>query len=168
MRLLYSTSKALDKWLKADLPSLEGPQKGRNPIFSDECTLSWQLHIVDNRYRSFEKTIIATEAFSRFTCFLPVLMPNSDAVFLLSKLDSLPFEIQWRKNTDLSINGHITDAALWVTDTLRDRGLDVLPYELSEELSMYLNSQVKRSNQRRETFVPLERFLAYCQKAVQH
>ncbi len=49
------------------------------------------------------------------------LLPNSDAVILLSKLDELKFDISWAKNTDLSINGHITDAALWVTQTLEEQ-----------------------------------------------
>ena len=38
------------------------------------------------------------------------LLANSDAVLLLSQLDELQFDIRWAKNTDLSINGHITDA----------------------------------------------------------
>ncbi len=160
MQLFYSTSKALDKWLKSELPTLEGTQKGRNTIASDTNTFSWQLHIIDNRYRSSQKTIIATEAHSRFTCFLPVyeplslselhqqlsmqwqqllvemiranqLLPNSDAVLLLSKLDELQYDISWFKNTDLSINGHITDAALWVTQTLAEQRLGVMPLKLA-------------------------------------
>ncbi len=30
MTLIYSTSKALNKWLKAELPTLEGSQKGKD------------------------------------------------------------------------------------------------------------------------------------------
>jgi hypothetical protein len=196
MQLFYSTSKALDKWLKAELPTLEGTQKGRNTIASDINTFSWQLHIIDNRYRSSDKTIVATEAHSRFTCFLPVyeplslselnqqlsmqwqqllvemiranqLLPNSDAVLLLSKLDELKYDISWVKNTDLSINGHITDAALWVTQTLAEQRLDVMPLELAEDLAVYLNGQVKRIKQRKEKFIPLDRLFEYCQQITQ-
>jgi hypothetical protein len=196
MELFYSTSKALDKWLKAELPTLEGIQKGRNTITSNANTLSWQLHIIDNCYRSSYKTIIATEAHSRFTCFLPVtmpltlaelhqqlllqwqplliemisannLLPNSDAVLLLSKLDALAFDIGWAKNTDLSINGHITDAGIWITQTLREERLDAMPLALAEDLAMYLNSQVKRIKQRKEKFIPLTRFFEYCQAITQ-
>lgn len=156
MQLLYSTSKALDKWLKAELPTLEGTQKGRNFITTDADTLSWQLHIIDNSYKSREKTIIASEAYSRFTCFIPAsmpltlaelhhqlsmqwqqllvetvlanqLLPNSDAVLLLSNLEQLNFDVHWVKNTDLSINGHITDAAQWVTHTLKQQKINALP-----------------------------------------
>jgi hypothetical protein len=196
MQLFYSTSKALDKWLKADLSTLEGVQKGRNTITSDPNTFSWQLHIIDNSYRSSQKTIIATEAHSRFTCFLPVyaslslsdlhqqlsmqwqqllvemimanqLLPNSDAILLLSKLDELQFDISWAKNTDLSINGHITDAALWVTQTLAEQRLDAMPLELADDLAIYLNGQVKRIKQRKEKFVPLDRLFKYCKHITQ-
>jgi hypothetical protein len=196
MQLFYSTSKALDKWLKTELPTLEGMQKGRNTIISDANTFSWQLHIIDNSYRSSQKTIIATEAHSRFTCFLPVdaslslsdlhqqlsmqwqqllvemimanqLLPNSDAILLLSKLDELQFDISWAKNTDLSINGHITDAALWVTQTLAEQRLDVMPIELADDLAIYLNGQVKRIKQRKEKFVPIDRLFEYCQQITQ-
>lgn len=196
MQLFYSISKALDKWLKAGLPTLEGAQKGRNTIVSDTNMFSWQLHIIDNRYRSSDKTIVATEAHSRFTCFLPVyeplslselhqqlsmqwqqlfvemiranqLLPHSDAVLLLSKLDELQYDISWFKNTDLSINGHITDAALWVTQTLAEQRLDVMPLELAEDLAVYLNGQVKRIKQRKEKFVPIDRLFEYCQQITQ-
>ena len=196
MQLLYSTSKALDKWLKAELPTLEGTQKGRNTLVTNDNTFSWQLHIIDNRYKSHEKTIIATEAHSRFTCFIPAvipltltklhqqlamqwqqllvemisanqLLPNSDAVLLLSKLDRLQFDINWTKNTDLSINGHITDAALWITQTLKEQRLETMPLALAEDLAMYLNTQVKRIKQRKEKFVPLDRLFEYCHKITQ-
>lgn len=92
------------------------------------------------------------------------LLPNSDAVLLLSKLDELQFDISWAKNTDLSINGHITDAALWVTQTLKEDKLDTLPLDLSNHLATYLNGQVKRIKQRKEKFIPLERLFKYCHK----
>ncbi len=193
MQLLYSTSKALDKWLKAELPTLEGKQKGRNSITTDADIFSWQLHIIDNSYQSREQTIIATEAYSRFTCFIPApmpltltelhhqlsmqwqqllvemilanqLLPSSDAVLLLSKLEQLNFDVHWVKNTDLSINGHITDAAQWVTHTLRDQKINALPFSLSQDLAMYINEQSKSIKQRNEKFVPLELFLDYCQR----
>jgi len=191
MQLIYSTSKALDKWLKSELPILEGTQKGRNTIVTDENRLSWQLHIIDNSYKSSHKTIIATEANSRFTCFIPVevpmsladlhlqlsmqwqqlliemvidnhLLPNSDAVFLLSKLDEVQFDINWTRNTDLSINGHITDAALWLTQTLADRGLGALPHTLAAGLASYLNVKIKRVKERKQKSTPFEKLFEYC------
>ncbi|NOJ08738.1 hypothetical protein [Vibrio splendidus] len=70
MQLQLSATNALNKWLKADFPRLsveEGKQAGVNMLSSDAFTMSWQVHLIENRYRSVEKTIIACEASSRFT-----------------------------------------------------------------------------------------------------
>lgn len=75
MKLLFSATNALNKWLKADLPRLpsdEGKQAGVNTLKSDAFSFCWQVHIIDNRYQSFEKTLIACEANSRFTLVLPL------------------------------------------------------------------------------------------------
>ena len=157
MKLLFASTNALNKWLKADfsrLPSEEGKRVGVNPLITENKVLSWQVHIIDNSYKSYEKTIIATEAYSRFTLFIPVatpftveelsqrlsmewqyvfaetlesqrILPRSDIAYLLSNLEQTGFipseiEIQWVKNTDLSINGHIVDSGLWVEHILRD------------------------------------------------
>ena len=193
MRLIYSISKTLDKWLATELPSFEGTQKGKKTLVSDTNNLCWQLHIIDNCYRSPQKTIIATEAHSRFTCFIPVtspltlpelhqqltmlwqallvdminaeqLCPNSDAVLLLSKLADLPFETSWFKNTDLSISGHITDAALWVTQTIEQQQLAAMSVTLASNLATHLNQQVKRIRKRQEKFIPINRLFDYCQQ----
>ena len=75
MKLLLSTTNALNKWLKADLPRFpakEGQRVGVNVLASDEQALCWQLHIIDNAYKSRDKTIIACEANSRFIVFIRV------------------------------------------------------------------------------------------------
>ncbi|WP_150141245.1 amino acid adenylation [Candidatus Enterovibrio escicola] len=194
MNLLFSASNALNKWLGADLPRLPSEvdrQAGVNALFSDANQLCWQVHIIDNRYQSLEKTIVVCEANSRFTFFLPVmqklslseltdilqmewqsvlaetlnyyqLLPSSDIAMLLSKLSDVNFDIAWMKNTDLSINGHITDAGLWVTETLRERGLLSLTTELALDIAIHLNTQRKRIKKRKEKFIPIERLLDYC------
>ncbi|WP_338519516.1 amino acid adenylation [Alteromonas gracilis] len=194
MDLLFSASNALNKWLGADLPRLPSEvnrQAGVNALVSDANQLCWQVHIIDNRYQSLEKTIVVCEANSRFTLFLPVmrklslseltdtlqmewqsvlaetlnyyqLLPSSDIAMLLSKLSNVNFDITWVKNTDLSINGHITDAGLWVTETLRERGLLSLTNELTLDLAIHLNTQRKRIKKRKEKFIPIERLLDYC------
>lgn len=192
--LLFGASNALSKWLKAELPrlpALEGKQAGVNTLSSGSDCLCWQVHIIDNRYQSFEKTIIACEANSRFTFFLPVeerlslqeltqilqmewqaaladtleayqILPRSEIAQLLSDLSDVAFNPEWARNTDLSINGHIADAGLWVTDTLSDQHLSQLTPELAAELAAYLNTQTRRIKQRKEKFVPVERLLGYC------
>ncbi|WP_394190655.1 amino acid adenylation [Pseudoalteromonas atlantica] len=199
MKLQFSASNALNKYLKADLPRLpheHGKQAGVNTLISDSNCFNWQLQIIDNSYKSREKTIIVCEANSRFTFFIPVnlklsqqeltehlqyewqlmmaetlevyrLIPRSDIATLLSDLSQIDFSPQWVKNTDLSISGHINDAAIWVTQTLQEERLHNLPRALAIELAVYLNTQPKRitnkATRRKEKFIPIERLLTYCQ-----
>jgi len=202
MLLCLSASNALNKYLKADLPRLPhepGKQAGVNTLISDSDNFNWQLQIIDNSYKSREKTIIVCEANSRFTFFIPVslklsqeeltqrleyewqlmmaetlevyqLIPRSDIAVLLSELSKTEFTPHWIKNTDLSISGHISDAALWVTQTLQEEGLYDLPKELAIELAIHLNTQPKRitnkATRRKEKFIPIERLLHYCQTLI--
>ncbi len=202
MKLQLNASNALKKYLKTDLPRLPhepGKQAGVNTLISDKNYFNWQLQIIDNSYKSREKTIIVCEANSRFMFFIPVslklsqaeltqhlvcewqsmiaealevyqLIPRSDIAVLLSELSKIEFTLHWVKNTDLSINGHISDAALWVTQTLQEEGLYELPKELAIELAIYLNTQPKRitnkTTGRKEKFIPIERLLSCCQSLV--
>ncbi len=202
MKLQLSASNTLNKYLKADLPRLPhelGKQAGVNTLISDGDNFNWQLQIIDNSYKSREKTIIVCEANSRFTFFIPVslklsqeeltqrlqyewqlmmaetlevyqLIPRSDIAVLLSELSKTEFTPHWVKNTDLSISGHISDAALWVTQTLQEERLYELPKDLAIELAIYLNTQAKRitnkATGRKEKFIPIERLLHYCQSLV--
>lgn len=75
MQLQLSATNVLNKWLKADFPLLPvetGEQAGVNKLSSDAATMSWQVHLIENRYRSLEKTLIVCEANSRFTYFIPL------------------------------------------------------------------------------------------------
>ncbi|OLQ71227.1 amino acid adenylation [Photobacterium proteolyticum] len=202
MQLQISASNALNKWLKADLPRLPaelGKQAGVNKLHSSSNTMSWQVHILDNRHQSMERTLIVCEAYSRFIYFIPLnrafltldelserlkiewqfafvealetqgLVSRYDIAIMLSKLNDIEFTPYWIKNTDLSINGHISDAAQWVTQTLEDRNLDRLNQPLAFEISSYINSQTKsvKVGSKKQRFIPIERLLAYVQQITQ-
>lgn len=200
--LLFGASNSLAKWLKADLPrlpTLAGKQAGVNTLKSDSTTMCWQAYIIDNQYKSYEKTIIVCEANSRFIFFVPVtthltldeltklltmewqamlaetlesyqLIPRSEIAMLLSDLSDTAFQIEWVKNTDLSINGHISDAGLWVEQILREQGASELSAQQATELAIYLNTSVKRitnkETKRKEKVIPVEKLLAYCRTLV--
>lgn len=202
MKLQCSGTNAMCKWLKADFPRLPtepGKQPGVNSILSSAEQMCWQLHIIENEYRSWHKTIIATEANSRFTVLLPVdlvmpmekltqrlqmqwqfvlaeslqelrLMPGSNIALLLSNLNEADLfgncETHWVKNTDRSVNGHITDAGLWVTQTLANQKQQQLSPEQALDLAIYLNTQPKRVNKDRSGFIPAEVLLRYCQSLI--
>ncbi|WP_417884376.1 hypothetical protein [Vibrio rumoiensis] len=75
MQLQLSASNTLNKWLKADLPRLpteQGKQAGVNKLSSNAASMSWQAHLIENHYRSVEKTLVVCEANSRFTYFIPL------------------------------------------------------------------------------------------------
>jgi hypothetical protein len=198
MKYQICTTNALTKWLKTDLPRLPtllGKQVGVNSITSTNEQMCWQLHIIENSYGSWHKTIIATEANSRFTLFIPVdlllstdeltqrlqmewqwvlaetlrveqIMPCSDIALLLSELNEIAFTIHWVKNTDRSVNGHVSDAGLWVSQTLADRRQAALSPMLALELAVYLNTQPKRVNKSKNRFTPVDRLLMYCQQVI--
>jgi hypothetical protein len=194
MILQLCATNFLIKWFKADLPRLPvepGKQVGVNTVTSDRRQMCWQVHVIDNSYGSRHKTLLAVEANSRFTVFIPVVlklsveelsarlkmewqwvlaeslrvleyMPRSDIALLLDSLSQLNFEVAWVKNTDLSINGHISDAGLWVTQTLEQSRREQLSPEVALELAIYLNGQPKRINKGKDKVIPVESLLAYC------
>ncbi|MCB2381389.1 MULTISPECIES: DUF6933 domain-containing protein [Shewanella] len=195
MKLLLSATNALNKWLKADLsrlPEKDGQRVGVHSLASDNHTCCWQVHIIDNAYKSRHKTIIACEANSRFTVFIPAdtkltldelaarlqmewqyslaetlqqlrAIPSSDIAMLFSELSKLNMDTHWVKNTDLSISGHISDAALWVSQTLAEQELNELPSDLCTDLSIHLNTQMKRAKNQKQKFLPIVKMMDYCQ-----
>lgn len=195
MKLLFSATNALNKWLKADLPRLpnkEGQRVGVYALASDDHAFCWQVNIIDNAYKSRHKTIIACEANSRFTVFIPAdtkltldelaarlqmewqyslaetlqqlrAIPSSDIAMLLSELSELNMDTHWVKNTDLSISGHISDAALWVSQTLAEQELNELPSDLCTDLSIHLNTQKKHVKDQKQKFMPIVKMMNYCQ-----
>jgi hypothetical protein len=147
------------------------------------------------RVRSRHKTIIACEANSRFIVFIPVekrlsldelsehllmawqysvaeiltrlsIMPVDDIARFIYDLNQHKFDIIWVKNTDLSINGHISDAGSWLTQTLEQEGQASLPTGLNSDLSLHLNTQMKRAHQGREQFMPLVILMDYCEEVL--
>jgi len=192
--LLFGVSNSLAKWLKAELPrlpTLKGKQAGVNTLKSDSTTMCWQAHIIDNKYKSYEKTIIVCEANSRFIFFLSVttdltldeltklltiefqamlaetlesyqLIPRSEIAMLLSELSDLSFNVEWVKNTDLSINGHTSDTTLWVEQILREQGVSELSAHQATELAIYLNKRItNKETKRKEKVIPVEKLLGY-------
>lgn len=90
-------------------------------------------------------------------------MPNSDIAVFLSDLSEVTFETNWVKNTDISISGHISDASIWITQTIAEQVLDDLPSEINTDLSIHLNTQMKRTKNERKKFMPIVKVMDYCQ-----
>lgn len=154
--------------------SVEGKQVGVHPLVTNEETISWQCHVIFTDSWRERETVIAVEARSRFTLLLPFdIVPTqseleqaicekwaNELVGLMIKHGDINREqvprvftqfhqrvqdIQWFRNMDLSVNGHVSDAEQWVTQTLADRGLDALDDELASDLAWHINSMEKRA-----------------------
>ena len=191
---IFSASNALNKWLKLDLPRIpspDGKRVGTQPLITDAKTISWQCHVVSNTYNGHFYTVIAVEAFSRFTLLLPFdfaptqselqericeqwayslvsLMvqhgeiPREQASFVFSHIYQQMNNIEWWRNTDLSVNGHVSDAEQWVTQTIADRGIDALSDEDAFDLAYHINSFYKRAkdkNGKKRQFYPVPNFV---------
>lgn len=196
MKILLSSSNRLNKWLKLDLPRIpspDGKRVGTQPLITNDETISWQCHVVSNRYGGDRYTVIAVEAYSRFTLLLPFDFAPTQAELeqkicqrwtqelvslmikhgAVARADSLRvfdhiyhqlLNIEWWRNTDLSVNGHVSDAEQWVTQTIADRGMDALSEEEALDLAYHINSFFKRaknSQGKKQQFYPIPRFVDY-------
>lgn len=178
-RVIFSVSNALCKWLRSDLhrfPAEAGQQQGVTPLITDAETISWQCHVIFTDSWRERATVIAVEAYSRFTLLLPFDIKPTQAqleqrlceywaeelVSLMIKYgdisrDQAPRvftrfhertqQIEWVRNTDLSANGHVNDAEQWVKELLATRGLDALDDDLALDLSWTINTLEKRAKQ---------------------
>lgn len=157
-------------------PVTVGQQPGIQPLVTDDETISWQCHVIFTDSWRERATVIAVEAHSRFTLLLPFDIKPTQAqveqrlcecwaeelVSLMIKYgdvsrDKAPRifthfhertqQIEWVRNTDLSVNGHVNDAEQWVKEVLADRGLDALDEDLALDLAWTINTQEKRAKQ---------------------
>ena len=171
------------------LPQPDGKQVGVATLVSDRNTISWQVHVIYTDSWRQKTTVIAVEANSRFTLLLPFdtqlsqeglekaileqwanelvsLMvkqgeiSRKDTARVFTRFYQQTQNVEWYRNTDLSVNGHVIDAEQWVKDTLNGRGLDALDEEMALSLSWHINSMQKsakgkNANKRRFYPVPL-------------
>ncbi|MFT6914930.1 MAG: hypothetical protein ACJAWL_001229 [Motiliproteus sp.] len=179
LSIVLSASNAMNKWLKLDLPRIpspDGKRIGTQPLVTDTQQLSWQCHVVPNSYRSKERTVIVTEAYSRYTLLLPYRIAPTVEAFEKDFLERFEFEVQqlmlesgalelpqlarvkqqfdaqkktlsWFRNTDMSVNGHVGDAEQWLRQMLADKGSSRLSEKDALGLGDHLNKLRKRAKQ---------------------
>lgn len=167
-------------------PVTAGQQPGVTPLTTDNETISWQCHVIFTDSWRERATVIAVEAHSRFTLLLPfdvkptqaqleqrlceywieelvslmikygdVLREQAPRIFI--RFHECTQDIQWVRNTDLSVNGHVTDAGQWIKEVLADSGLDALDEDLALDLAWTINTQekqAKHANGKKRVFYP--------------
>jgi len=174
----------------ARIPSIDGKRIGIQTITTDAETLAWQCHVIKNNAQSHHGTVIAVEARSRYVMIFPDLAPPTQAeleelflgrlfiemVNLMLHSGSIEESVAdivtsqftseigvfcWFKNTDLSVNGHVSDTESWIRQS--NGRNDVTAYNDDEAygLSMHINEMHKRiaSEGRNKRFIPVARLL---------
>jgi len=173
------------------IPSPDGNKVGTQSLQSADDLVSWQCHIISNQYRSRDKTIIAVEAHSRYALLIPCsarltveqfeqellnrwlnelvhhatnsrAVASDDVEVFCDRIEALPKQFQWFRNTDMSVQGHVSDAGQWVTDTLREHNDQSLTLDNALGLGFHINEQSKRAKDsagKKTRFYPIERLV---------
>ena len=177
------------------LPCDDPKLVGRVPLMSSPLHVAWQLHIVQTNLDHRDEVIIAMQAFSRYVILIPVTWQiqgiagveapvmdrwleelallkasnphwgNDMSGTVMGQLIINPPKPVWLTNTDLSINGHMTDADHWIASELHHRRRSILREEDARDLAWYLNTQPKRltlPDGVKDTVLPAERLPVLC------
>lgn len=172
------------------ITSIDGKRIGTQTITTDAETLAWQCHVIKNHSNDSNGTVIAVEARSRYVIIIPDLAPPTQAEFEELFLGRLFIEVAnlmlhsgaieesvadivaseftaqnkgfcWFKNTDLSVNGHVSDAESWIRQSSDNNDVTAYSDDEAYGLSMHINEMRKRiaKEGRNSRFVPVERLL---------
>lgn len=172
------------------LPSQDGKRIGTQVLHTNTQQVAWQCHVIKHGPRANPYfTVIAMEAYSRYVILIPFsYVPNqaefeqillerwgNEALHLALESGAInddevplmveafthhPCQSQWVNNTDLSIQAHISDAGIWLQETLVQDGMDFLDENQCYGLGMYLNGlQKKIASQSSKKFRPVTRLL---------
>lgn len=177
------------------LPCDDPKLVGRVPLMSSPLHVAWQLHVVETNRDHKDQVIIAMEAFSRYVILIPVtwklrVLSDLEATVMDRWLEELMLlkasnpqwgnditgtvlsaliidtpQPEWLTNTDLSINGHMTDTDHWIASELHHRRRSVLQEQDARDLAWYLNMQPKRLTQpdgNKVSITPAERLPQLC------
>ena len=172
------------------LPSADGKRIGTQMLRTDTQQVAWQCHVIthgSHKRRYF--TVIAMEAYSRYVILIPFahvphqaefeqrllerwgnealhLAVDSGAIndgevpLMVEAFTHHPCQSQWVNNSDLSIQAHISDAAMWLQDTLAQDGLDFLDENQCYGLGRHINGLYKKiARQSPKKFRPMMRLL---------
>lgn len=173
------------------IPSTDGKRIGIQPLKSDEQMLAWQCQVLRAHSRAQRAVVIAVEERSRYTILMSFDEPPSKVEFenelrrcwanaflhysldsgaideeavqeLLYQFSAMPVEYLWYRNTDLSVNGHVTDAEQWVKQAYDEYRIDHLDENDVMSLESHINQFAKRvkvNGKRSEAFYPVTRLV---------
>lgn len=111
--------------------------------FQNELCRLWRYQVA--------QLIVESEALTR---------KHIAAVF--SQFDKNEKNFEWFKNTDLSVNGHVSDTEQWVIQSYEQYGYQQISEEAAFALGYHINQMYKnarRTDGVKEKFYPLARFV---------
>ncbi|WOG28162.1 hypothetical protein [Endozoicomonas sp. 8E] len=177
------------------LPSPDGKRIGTQPIASGDNVIAWQVHAVKGyRNRKEYTDVIAVEARSRYAILFSNPMfsdlnefaerftkrwarecihmaiesgatTEDQAQTMYDQFLDREKVIRFVRNTDLSVNGHVTDAEQWLSQSYELYGLEQL--KESEEIGLgmqRINCVRKKARafpgaKHMESFIPMSRMV---------
>jgi len=196
MKIIFSCTNRLTRYLQADLPRLPTPageQAGVRRLQSTREHLTFQCHLFEAQQpnRSACTYLIALEASSRYCLILPLpirldqtdiaeqiqalylthtgfqlceaqMLDHDDLLALEQLYIAMQPEISWVHNTDLSLQGTITQIEFWLQDALAQAGKRGLNDQQVFVLSLQANDCSTRCtvDGKKQRFIPSQRFVA--------
>ncbi|WP_067586059.1 hypothetical protein [Endozoicomonas ascidiicola] len=179
----------------ARLPSPDGKRIGTQPITTDANTISWQVHAIKGVGRRRNYTdVIAVEARSRYAILFshPQFSSLEDFVkrfgrrwanegvdmavesgatveeqvqTMFDQFLAIEKEMFFCRNTDLSVNGHVSDADWWLSGSYENYGHNILTEPEETWLGMErINCVHKKAKpfpgaKHQESFIPMSRMV---------
>ncbi len=175
--------------------SKQGKGVGIQPLITNAIRLSFQVHSIQTDANDYGcRDLIVVEAYSRYTMILSNMKPMDQCDFegglilrwgnelihymledkaiqeseVQSVVDSIQgqdYKFHWIQNTDASVNGHLTDAQLWLEENYRTYGYEPMDFEECFSLAHHINQfrkkrKISTKPLRYERFYPIERFIA--------
>ena len=176
------------------LPSPDGKRIGTQPVQSSQECMAWQCHAVKRQSSQGEMTdVIAVEARSRYVllfsnpgldslnAFFKVFRKRwaeecvhmaieSGAVSkeqgndMFEQFLDASMRAMFCKNTDLSINGHVSDAQQWLLESYQHYGVELLDRTEEFGLGRHINQFRKKAKpfpgaRHHESFLPMSRMV---------
>ena len=176
------------------LPSPDGKRIGTQPVQTTQDCMAWQCHAVKRQSSLGEKVdVIAVEARSRYVLLFSAPEFDSQQSFfklfrkrwaeecvhmaiesgavtsdvaneMFEQFQNTPIRAMFCKNTDLSINGHVSDAQQWLLQSYEHYGVEHLDREEEFGLGRHINQFRKKAKpfpgaKRQESFLPMSRMV---------
>ncbi len=94
-----------------------------------------------------------------------VINEQQEIQSIVDSIQSKDYKFHWIQNTDASVNGHLTDAQLWVEENYRTYGYAPMDFEECFSLAHHINQfrkkrKISSKPVKYERFYPIKRFVA--------